>query len=403
MLNSITKDAHKASTTLDFINLWNKYSTFLEKNNASIVFIQDAYKNTSLPSIDTFKGYENRFKSLFKNNNLTFINKKIIEQMSLGNQQKFNFDYTISFDTQFASFIQKYFTGKNFNQILEVEEILYKLIDNNMQLDYIYYVIENSCKEDIPIEGIEENVREIVKFFSLDKTSSIILKNMKPISAIDLDAKTCSAMSIVKNIRTDKEVLNELQYFQKILYILLIKMVIINKEKNSPKQKITALVEFMHSTFNAILARELAIAYNFFENDKDNKTVFFNKVINIDKNTTEKLKNMAWDLALIRIYEKTIVSRPLPEADFFISYFLTFDEGLSQIMDLYPLKAIITLGDGTIQTIHDVDEYVNIEKYKLDSYFTDEMRAYRSQNTKNSKFDYIKLIVELEEHLHSLI
>ena len=130
--------------------------------------------------------------------------------------------------------------------------------------------------------------------------------------------------------------------------------------------------------------------------------------VTIRKISYEKLPNLtprltAWDFALVRMYEKMIVSRPIPEADFFISYFLTFDKGLSQIMDLYPLKAIITLGNGTIQTIHDVDEYINLEKYKLESYFTDEMREYRRLNAEKSKPDHVKLTHELEEHLHSLI
>lgn len=35
--------------------------------------------------------------------------------------------------------------------------------------------------------------------------------------------------------------------------------------------------------------------------------------------------------------------RPNPNADFYIPYFITFDKGLSQIIDLFPLKTILSI------------------------------------------------------------
>ena len=48
---------------------------------------------------------------------------------------------------------------------------------------------------------------------------------------------------------------------------------------------------------------------------------------------------MAWDFSLIHHLERVFGFNPNIKSDFYISYFLTFDKGLSQIMDLYPLKS----------------------------------------------------------------
>ena len=56
--------------------------------------------------------------------------------------------------------------------------LLYKLIDNNINLDYIPYLIENMSKG-TPIEGVRQNLKEVIRFFCLDKNSSLLIKNMK--------------------------------------------------------------------------------------------------------------------------------------------------------------------------------------------------------------------------------
>ena len=180
-MDTLTKVIHElqlAENVNDYFDIWFDNENFLNKNNASILFTQKTYKNPELPNISIFSGYENEFKSLFDNNNLTFINKYIADSKKSNITPKFILDYSISMDTQFVSYIEKYFQNKRFEDEIKFEEILYKLIDNNINVDYIPYLIENMSKG-TPIEGVRQNLKEVIRFFCLDKNSSLLIKNMK--------------------------------------------------------------------------------------------------------------------------------------------------------------------------------------------------------------------------------
>jgi len=381
-----------ANTFEDFTTIWLKYEDYFIENKASIVFTQDIFTNKDLPSIDMFKGYENRFKSLFKNNNLTFLNEDIVNAYKTKKKPKFKIDYTVSFDTQFASYIEKYFTNIRFKDENEFEEILYNLIDNNVQSDYCPYMMENMSKKENK-EGIEQNIKEIVKFFSLDKSSSILLKNMKVVSHKEFQNRLSA---IFDTMNSYTPLYEDFSFWQKILYIILMKIVIINNEKNTIEEKINELMKFMHDELNSIFARELVIAKEFFEKDTD--IIFFNKVRNINKKTLPRLENMSWDFALMRFLERSLASRRIKKADFYISYFLTFDKGLSQLMDLYPIKAFVYFEkNNNFNVIPEINNINFLKKYGLDiKYFNENAINYRASKHTRNTLKYNNLQKELE-------
>lgn len=395
-LVNIINELIQAKVSQDYVNVWDKYKDFLEENDAHLVFTQDNYTNPKLPKIDMFGSDTKRFKSLFQNNNFIFLNQNIIRDMNANKEPVIGIDYTVSFDTQFASFIERYFTGKSIEQLEEFENILYKLIDNNVNSDYIPYIFENVAKGESK-EAIKSNIKQIINFFHLDKSSSYLLKNMKIKNQAQCDL---NYEDIVKNTidNTDYNELKDFQQQQEIMYIILMKIIIINKEKKSPKQKINELVSFMHNSIFTMFDRELTIAIKFYENQ--NELRFFNKVININAKTLTQLSNMAWDLALVRLLEQSYAIRPKVEADFFISYFLTFDEGLAQIIDCYPLKAILMLNKSeTLQVISNVDKTKLVEKYKLEEYFSVEAHQFRNENREKGKENKRILQSDLEERI----
>jgi len=392
-LPNIINELIEAKVSQDYVNVWNKHKYFLEENDAHLVFTQDNYTNLKLPRIDMFSSDAKRFKSLFQNNNFIFLNQNIIRDMNENKEPIFGIDYTVSFETQFASFVERYFIGKNIEQLEEFENILYKIIDNDLNSDYIPYVVENIAKGESK-EAIKSNIKQLINFFHLDKSSSYLLKNMKIKNQLKCNS---DYEDIVKNVidKPNYNGLNGFQQQQEIMYIILMKMIIINKEKKSPKQKINELVSFMHNSIFTMLDRELTIAIKFYENQNELK--FFNKVININDKTLTQLNNMAWDLVLVRLIEQSYAIRPNVEADFFISYFLTFDEGLSQIIDCYPLKAILMLNKGeTLQVISNVDKTKLVEKYKLEEYFSIEAHQFRNVNREQGKKKKNILRSELE-------
>ena len=283
-MDTLTKVIHElqlAENVNDYFDIWFDNENFLNKNNASILFTQKTYKNPELPNISIFSGYENEFKSLFDNNNLTFINKYIADSKKSNITPKFILDYSISMDTQFVSYIEKYFQNKRFEDEIKFEEILYKLIDNNINVDYIPYLIENMSKG-TPIEGVRQNLKEVIRFFCLDKNSSLLIKNMKVSNEQDF-LKKYNSISNSLNNNNSKLLYNNFNYMHKSLYLILLNIVYINKKENTFIQKIDKLLSFMHYDMNAIFARELIIASKFYE--LDDKVIFFGKVREINKKT----------------------------------------------------------------------------------------------------------------------
>ena len=396
-MDTLTKVIHElqlAENVNDYFDIWFDNENFLNKNNASILFTQKTYKNPELPNISIFSGYENEFKSLFDNNNLTFINKYIADSKKSNITPKFILDYSISMDTQFVSYIEKYFQNKRFEDEIKFEEILYKLIDNNINVDYIPYLIENMSKG-TPIEGVRQNLKEVIRFFCLDKNSSLLIKNMKVSNEQDF-LKKYNSISNSLNNNNSKILYNNFNYMHKSLYLILLNIVYINKKENTFIQKIDKLLSFMHYDMNAIFARELIIASKFYE--LDDKVIFFGKVREINKKTIPRLKNMAWDLALIRMLEYSFKLRPNLNTEFYISYFLTFDKGLSQINDFFPLKTIFTLEkDNFFQTIPYIEITNFFKQNNIDEkYYSNEAREFRKNNLDKTESKYDYLISQME-------
>ena len=181
-----------------------------------------------------------------------------------------------------------------------------------------------------------------------------------------------------------------------MLYLILLNIVYINKKENTFIQKIDKLLSFMHYDMNAIFARELIIASKFYE--LDDKVIFFGKVREINKKTIPRLKNMAWDLALIRMLEYSFKLRPNLNAEFYISYFLTFDKGLSQIIDFFSLKTIFTLEkDNFFQTIPYIEIINFFKQNNLDEkYYSNEAREFRRNNLDKTESKYDYLISQME-------
>jgi len=403
-IDIITEKLQLSKTAKNFLDIATYHQDFFKKNNGKLIFTQDSDIDSHLPSSTMFYGYEKNFKSLFLNNKFMFIDKKIISDMSKNKKSIIGIDYSVSFDTQFSSFIERYFTNKRFNQEKVFEEILYKLVDNNINTDYTTYLLENISKG-IDTNGIISNIEQIIRFFHLDTSSSILLKNMKVIN----NNSYANELSLILNSIVSRKyqvIYDDFKDKQKIMYIILMKIILINQSKKSTKYKVNQLIEFMQSELHTLYGRELIVASKFYENlnSKNDKVIFFNKVLNINEKTLERLKNMAWDFSLIRHLERAFTINPNEKSDYYIPYFLTFDNGLSQIMDLYPLKAIVYFASTKeLRIIPDIDVIELANKYDLTAYFSEKSIKYRNIQRKGSITYYHNLIDNLEAEIKSFI
>jgi hypothetical protein len=96
--------------------------------------------------------------------------------------------------------------------------------------------------------------------------------------------------------------------------------------------------EFGDSVLATLGGRETALARAYFERGQNMS--FFRKVQKNNADLLKTLRNMAWDLSHVRRMELTMTAQPTSSARYFFSALLTFDKGLIEVLDLYPLKAL---------------------------------------------------------------
>jgi hypothetical protein len=177
-------------------------------------------------------------------------------------------------------------------------------------------------------------------------------------------------------------------------------MVIINSKKIPSDKKVYEFVGFMHSELSTMFLRELIIAKTWFE--QKSKILFFRKVNEIKQNSLHEIQKLSWDFTLIRFIENMYQHKPNPKADFFIPYFLTFDKPFSEIIDLYPLKAILIINK--LKRFHAIPLINKEEVFKntnTESFFDKEMSTQRLLNRSKVRLDQV--ILKTEKELMNII
>ena len=381
---NIVQWLREASNPLDIRDFYKKNIDFMKKNNVKIIISSDNIHNAGIFFDNLFAGYEKYFKSAFIGNNFIFYSPKIIASYEITPKAPIFIDRSIAIDTNVASIIGRCSKGNKIdNEQNEILRLLLNVISKEkITFDFLPYLIENLCKDNVGIESILKNTDSIIKFsdnsaYLLNELHDFILKYKND-----------------PNFKSDI-----LEYFS-LFYLILLKIIYFNKKLDSEEDKVKALVDFMDNKIFLMLKRELIIAVEYFQKVK--KLKFFNKANTDDTNELLKtISNMAWDLTLCRIVlEHNFTILPNKDADFFIPFFLTFDKGLSEIIDLYPLKAILYSGNDNypMQAIPVIDlDNAILKKYGLEIYFTEEAINKREKIYKRLGNKYLSHICNLIE------
>lgn len=196
------------------------------------------------------------------------------------------------------------------------------------------------------------------------------------------------------------------------IYLLLIKIFQIHfVSDKSPENKLLFFLDYMHNNLGFIMERESVIAFKLF--DRRNNFKIFKHIKPKSQKRKEKhwkkkdlerkIKNIAWDLMIPRLIENYLAN--LPNKELFIPYFFTFDKGLNQILDLYPVRGIVYEAKShQITPIPDIDLCSILQPEKQYKYFSDSARQERATRRIDvNDFDFNRLIeIELEQLLSIL-
>ncbi len=173
------------------------------------------------------------------------------------------------------------------------------------------------------------------------------------------------------------------------------------------------LLEFSHSQLAMMSSREVAVANAYFtRKNPEDKLEFFRKVQSGRKDLLDVLHNMAWDMWHIRLMELKMASNSTKEARYFFSALLTFDKGLIELINLYPLKSCAFKVDGSqLLPFYDGDWIVLLAEERseaealFEKYFSGKARVLREEKRDNmtAQLHNMKnLIAQLEHELQGI-
>lgn len=366
----------------------------IDKNSKAIISLKN-YEKSFLPKnfINVVFSEDNDFISYLQSENLFFIDNEILKDMlSSSNDVKIPIDYSVMFDTNYASYIHQFVNNNMTNLNNEVFTSIAILLRENFQYDFNFYLIENSknidFNKDFDInyfkrtnKDIYENLISLELFKSIDgelfKKQGKVNYNISPSEARN------NAETIIKNLFCNefgKEYLNHITFMQKQITLFLIGVLKINfSSKRNAQKKIIELFDFMNEKVGIYFERETIVAYKYFK--EQSKLRIFSK---IQKNgdTTKLLSiinNISWDFIAPRIMEYFM--RFGGEGKFFIPFFLSHDIGLKEVINLFNVKGVFideVAGFIPLSSIN-TQEYYESEKCKIDfeNYFSKENKSKR--------------------------
>lgn len=303
--------------------------------------------------------------NIFLENKLLFIDKHIYNKNYVtGSTVNFDIDYSISLDTQAVSFLENLSNNKNIS-IPEFNKSIDYIFDNNMSFDIMPYLLENTYKFDDEniYKGVVQTLSNLQIFLTADREHYKKTKELRSsLSEIEQKNNIDKQISLLKDLHGSINITGY-RLYDYPLY-LLISMVRINLESNkSPNYKFSKFMELCIKNNNMAL-RFIIIAHEYF----NNKNLKFFRKIQRGKNRHDLLKeleNMAWDLHhLTQLENPTKFYDGENERNFFLNLFLTFDQGLIDLISLCPLEALVySVKNKTVLPIYAEGSLPALSKY----------------------------------------
>ena len=350
----------QSNTPLNALSAWS----VLEERHPDLVGMVclDDYENNSVP-LSISKYTKQPFDYLvpyFSTDKIYFLEDELLGNIKFNKGYKFYIDYTLMFDTNIASYINKLIRGEDLkNNQVKIVSFVNELLHDNLNFDTWFYMIENvkNIKEKIEFKeksklsfwkGLNKKFRQnmvsIQLFNSIDCNDYKKSLNPKPkynfIQATRIAVDYCYDFYMSESGRE-----NSLNFVlvQKLILLQIIGMVNIQLSSNNGyKKKMREYFKYIHDVVGIYFDRESVIALKYFI-DRKNVTILndFQKKMPID-NLLVKLENIAWDMAVPRVMEKLMVTlHDSKEGRYFIPMFVSFDSKLRELLSLYPLKGAV--------------------------------------------------------------
>ncbi len=350
--------------------------------------------------------------SLFGDSEVLFLDARTLSEKSSDGVNLLAIDYSIGLDTQAASYLRRLTQGERSDGLPEdVAEVIAFIAEGHINIDPLPYVLENivSLEDRKTLGAFEATLEAYAHLRSIDAGLFQRCGVVRSRHSADRHAREVAALKhTLLHAPEMKAVARELCVFQLTKKAILLKSVLIQWEspQKSLHAKIEKLLAFMHVKLGKVSQRELVLASTYFEQHQN--LLFFRKIQTGKpfEKLIKEINGMSWDLAHLRGMERIGTFEPFDFARHTVPGFLTFDEGLADVLRTNSLRVFAVRQDGerpyTIPASprfgHGTEEFdAALEK----RFYSDIARQERANRSRLTNGELTVLISSLESELRS--
>lgn len=295
----------------------------------------------------------------FSGEKLYFLDDAGLTEMFDGKEERFQFDidYSIMFDTNIATYINRVVHGEPLGGVQnKLIPLLDDLLRDNLNFDHLFYMVENVK---IVHRQVLQNYTSRLYFWrSLSKGHRRNMVSLQVFRSIDCEAykRTLSPKAKFSYREAAREAI-EFSYnfymsdggkksvlrfvlLQRIILLHLIGMIRIHlSSSKGVKKKMAEYFNFVNDVVGSYLDRESIIAHKYFVERSQVRLLESIKVGMNPVRLLKKLDNIAWDIAAPRFMERLIVDGG--NGRYFIPMFMSFDSKMREVLSLYPVKGAV--------------------------------------------------------------
>lgn len=334
IINSICN----ASTALDAFQLYAIHHDQLAEWK---FLLRDEFGTLPSHAIQREFAHGATVSSVFGASPVLVLDQNVYRDM-LSGSANFHFDFSIALDTQAVSHLHPYISGRDADNIdLDLKDVFSFIARPDVNVDAMPYLLENIDKVGV-VAGVDLKIYEKILAYEVLRTldQEALQDRGEVRSRLNIQELSQSAgthMSRLSDYARNKQFLEGLARQYQFVYACLLKIVMLklNDSSASIDRRIGEFTEFCHEILACIAGRELVLCRWLLSSKK--LPSFFGK---INGKSIDYLRNMAWDLFHVRQMEYRFSLNLDDRAGFFFPAFLTFDRGMSEIIGLYPLRAV---------------------------------------------------------------
>lgn len=322
----------------------------------------DSYKRSVIPlSVKKYtKSPLDYLVPYFESEHIYFLEDDLLRAMFSSADVKFSIDYTLMFDTNISSYINKLVRGESLGKLQDkIIPLIDHILHDDLNFDFLFYMLENVKNITHLISG--EQKSKISFWRSLDKAFRSNLVSLQIFRSIDCKeykrtsnpkplfthrSATRRAVNFTYDFyasQAGREFSHNFVLVQRAILLQLIGMVKVQLSSNrNASNKMAEYFKYIHEVVGAYFHRESVIAHKYFL-DRNNIGILhkIHKGMPMTR-LLKKLDNIAWDMAAPRFMEKLIVSMAVAsEGRYFIPMFVSFDNKLRELLSLFPVKGAI--------------------------------------------------------------